>query len=100
MPPVHNDSPSGRIDDNGDALYQVRALLKCTILLVSATPLLRIKITTMTYQYIYRDSTGKVQTKTLTARHILEALHNARFEVMKEGGDIRGLVIKNENAIA
>jgi len=54
----------------------------------------------MTYQYMFRGKDGRVQTLTLQARHILEALHNARFEVLARGGDIRGLVIKNAQAIA
>lgn len=49
---------------------------------------------------MFRDREGKVRTMTLQARHILEALHNARFEVLRQGGDIRGLIIKNQQALA
>lgn len=54
----------------------------------------------MIYSYMFRTKDGKVTESKLEARHILEALHNARFSVLSQGGDIRGLVIRNSNAIA
>lgn len=48
-----------------------------------------------TYNYIYKDRTGQVTKSQLQARQIFEALHNARFEVLSHGGDIRGLVISS-----